>query len=378
MAENRNKDRNGMLLDDDFVRKTYKAGLEQLKASDELIKTTLDRCRAELEDGSKKRKTGFSWNRFALVGTPVAACLLGLVILLNQPMMNSKSAQDMAPSQAPEVAGMAAAGASDGAQAPQARADNSHESENAMEEVPNVTALKKGDVQGLTIMFSEAISPVYGSIDYSHSLTPAAGRRDLPPDAAKAILDAYNQAWGSRYTCDANAVLAISTLKAGGISGENLRQASGFGELLGEQEYHMMPLRDENQAYSLLLPVVESAVSYDDPSAAPFDIVYSHAGRTWLSSMYAAVPADNDQIAFLLDREGHQELVRVTFGVEQITDYRIIDINYGYDFMILIKADDKEYAIPHMTVRTAKSLENHKAYLASDALKGLADSLETQ
>lgn len=363
-----------MLLDDEFIKNAYTAGIKQIKASDGLIKTTLEKCRAELESGSKRRKTGFSWSRFALtVGTPVAACLLVLFILLHQPMGSKYDAN-----YAPQASGSTEMAGASGAQAPQSLDKDNGSlnlifSEDIVAEVRPDAGAQAVQQFGLTTKSYRAAN-VLNSLDYTYAITPVSG--DLPPEAVEAILDAYNQAWGTRYTCDANKTLTITTLKVGGIGAEDLRKASGFEELLGEQEYHMMPLQDENQAYGLLLPVAESAESYGDPSDAPFEIVYSNAGRTWLASMYSAISSDDTQIAFLLDREKHLDLIREAFQAGQVNDYRIIDINCGYDFIIFIKADGKEYAIPHLTVVPAGTLENHRAYQAADVLKGLADSIE--
>jgi len=376
MAENQKKGRNGMLLDDDFIKKAYTAELKQFKASDELIETTLEKCRAELEGGGKKRRSGFSWSRFALtVGAPVAACLLVLFILFSQPMGSKYDAN-----YAPQASGASEmANASGNAEAPQALDKDSGSlnlifSESLVpERTPDAGAQA---VQQFGLTSKSYRSPnVLNSLDYTYALTPVSG--DLPPETVEAILDAYNQAWGTRYTCDVNKVLDVSTLKVGGITAEDLSKATGFEELLGEQAYHMVPLQDENHANSLLLPVVESAESYDDPTAAPLEIVYSNAGRTWLASMYSAIPSNDDQIAFLLDREEHKRLVRETYKVKQITGYKIIDINHGYDFIILIEADGKEYAIPHLTVGSPGTLENHKVYQALDVLKALAERLKT-
>ena len=39
----------------------------------------------------------------------------------------------------------------------------------------------------------------------------------------------------------------------GGISADSIREASSFDDLLGEQQYHLLPLQNEKQEYILLL-----------------------------------------------------------------------------------------------------------------------------
>lgn len=387
MAENGKLDRKGMILNDEDIKKTYKAGLDQLKASDELIKAALEKCRTELEigpeTGKKKRSAGIPWSRLALrVGAPLAACLLVLILLLNPPMMGKLQTESAMP---------------------QSSADSNTTMQAASESLDEVPEVQKdlGNTNKMVLRFSETMDADDGtdgafeesrgerslgamaktdlvlcSMDYSQLLTPVSG--DLPPEAVKTLVHAYNLERNAQYTCDENKVLTISTLKTGGVGADSLRSASSFDELLDDLTYHMIPLRDENQAYALLLPVIESSVSYDDPSSAPLNLVYSRSGRTWLSSSYAAIPADDSQIAYLLNGEEHRRLVRETFQASQITDYRIVDINNGYDYVIVMKADGEEYAIPHLTLRSLNALENHQAYPVGDVLKALADSLENQ
>ena len=66
MAENKNKHGDGMIFNDDFLKEAYRAELDQLKASDELIKTTLNKCRMELETGKRKKSTKTVLGRAAL------------------------------------------------------------------------------------------------------------------------------------------------------------------------------------------------------------------------------------------------------------------------------------------------------------------------
>lgn len=392
MAEIRNKHRNGMILSDDLLKDAYKGGLDQLKASDELIKNTLDKCRMELDTGKRRMPVSVAFGRAALrYGAPVAACLLVLVILLNYPVLRgSKPQMDAVVPQ------------------PSATMDSGQAASRAMApESASKSSQAKDDENGIVVQFSESVDgsaaltyeipevedreesqilyackpptaepSSLSSMDYSNFLTPVNG--NLPPEAVKAVLNAYNQRMGTAYTCDAGVVLTVETLKTGGIGADSLRKASGFNELLGDQEYHLMPLQDENQEYTVLLPVVESAVPYNDPSTAPLDIVFSQSGRTWLSSLYSGIYTSNDQVEYLLSSDKHQQLVRDTFHAEQISNYRVIDINNGYDFIIIIDAGDQEYAIPLLMMDSWGPVENRKAYRVRDLLTGLADSLEAQ
>ena len=99
MAENRNSRQDNVILNDDSFKEAYRAGLDQLKASDELIQTTLNKCRLELEStAKKKRPINISFSRIALrYAAPFAACLLVLVLLLYSPMRESPKTADSAP-----------------------------------------------------------------------------------------------------------------------------------------------------------------------------------------------------------------------------------------------------------------------------------------
>ena len=380
MAENKNKHGDGMIFNDDFLKEAYRAELDQLKASDELIKTTLNKCRMELETGKRKKSTKTVLGRAALrYGAPIAACLLALIVLLNYPMLKvNKSAENSA---RPQTSGMAkiegdadqARPAEMPAQAPRIMMEergypvssNKAEDDRAFDGM---------DYQSIGYSIT-SVGNTLSSMDFSHILTLSG--EDMSPETIEAILEAYNSGMGTKYTCDDNSVLTVATLMTGGISADSLREASSFDDLLGEQQYHLLPLQNEKQNY-ILLPVVESATPVDDPSAAPLDIVISQEGRTWMSSKYSGIFVSHDHGSYLLSKEEHQQLVRDTFQAEQITDYKVVDINQGYDYVIIIEGDGIEYAIPHIETDYGGSLENFKAYPVRDVLIGLADSLESR
>jgi|GEM_PF-430266 len=389
MAENRNRQKDINIIDDDFIRITYKAGLAQLKASDELIKNTLDKCRAELETTAEKRmpiKVTFS--RIALrYAAPVAACLLVVFLLLYSPLLNRpKHTTDSALPPAQAGAGLSKdAGASAAQQTPSVTVKfdevvkpsqylRMEQSECADSDV-NVEEPAPDGEGGLGIMYYSltAGEAKLRSIDFGGIHTTAMG--DMPSGAVNAILGAYNSEMGTRYTSDESRIMTVAILKAGGIGPEALRGASGFGALLSGQRYYLLPLKDENQEYAILLPVAETIEILDD--SASFDIVFSQEGRTWLTSKDLAIYTDNGFASYLLDMEEHLRLVQDTFKVKQVTDYMAVDIN-GYDFIIIVKADGKEFAVPCFNTGSMGSIENSRAYTARDVLDGLADSLEAR
>ncbi|HOQ76655.1 MAG TPA: hypothetical protein PK369_08835 [Thermoclostridium sp.] len=382
MAENRNILQDDAILNDDSFKAAYKAGLDQLKASDELIQTTLNKCRMELETtGKKRRPINISLTRIALrYAALVAACLLVLVLLLRTPMGQSpKLTADSAPARAQGAKPMADSGA---AAAPgsssslieylEKSAEKPSDRNNAAEDdsIPDLVRVEGSFINTLTL--GEA---GLNSMDFSGIQTLAG--EDLPSWAADAILDTYNIAMGTQYTCDESNAIIVTTLKTGGLGADAIREASGFDALLGNQQYYLLPLKDENGEYTILLPVVESAVSYDDTSA-PLDIAISREGRTWLSSQYSGIYTDHSRAELLVDREGNMQLVRDTFNVKQITGYVVADINRGHDFVIVVKADGKEYAIPCFDIGFVTSVDNGKAYPVRDVLSSLADSLEVK
>ena len=383
MAENRNSRQDNVILNDDSFKEAYRAGLDQLKASDELIQTTLNKCRLELEStAKKKRPINISFSRIALrYAAPFAACLLVLVLLLYSPMRESPKTADSAPAPGRWEQPMGSADTAAAESLPSADimfTDELRDGEPQYTEEQAGTDSAPPDGREKSFMHSFTSGDIIlNSMDFHGIRTPVGGH--MPSEAVNAILDAYNSERGTQYTCDENSVLTFSTLKAGGIGADALREATGFGDLLGDQRYYLLPLQDESQEYAILLPAIETAVPYDDTSVSqPLDIVFSQGGRTWLTSQYIGIYTSHSHAAFLLDREGHIQLVRDTFNVGRITDYITVDINCGHDFIIIIEADDEEYAIPCIDTGSVGSIENNKPYPARDVINGLADSLVAQ
>jgi len=383
MADMEKKRNNGMVLDDGWLRDMYKAGLDGLQASDELVKTTLENCRAELGKAGKSNKVrkNISLRRAVLMfGTPIAACLLVLALILNfNGLISMKNTtegavpQDSAAAEsAPEKsAAIAKVGGNQSQYA--LRYDQENASETDKQSTNEKTAVM--DVQ---ISFAESIKAPNSLNSFEIGDIRSKTDENVPSDAALAVAEAYNTANGTKYTLYENKTVTVYTLKSGGVNVQEIRKAENFDEIIGKQQYHLLPLRDENQKLTMMLPVVESAVSYSDYSNAPADIVYTNKGRTWLSSAYWGIKTEQLNAEFLLNREEHLRIVKETFGTESINDYKIIDIQNGNDFVIVIKADGAEYAIPCFKTVYSDAVENYKAYHSKDVLKSLVDSLETK
>lgn len=409
MADKRSRRKSGMTLDDAWLKEAYKAGLDQLQASEELVKTTLEKCRTEIGNMEKNKKVPShrAFPSYMLkFGAPVAACLLVLVLMLNFPgLIRRKNLTESAIPQVSVATGegeepvviksgaprdpskvsikfsesvsIDGIGQDQNAYANEANntSDNAIiNNTNASNDDTNVSEDASGGTnkRGLGSLPYPKQENVLKSAGFSYVQTLRG--ENMPHDVAVAVTEAYNSANGTEYTLYKNKVLDIHILKSDGIGALNLRNANSFDDLLEEKQYHMLPLHDSGM--TILLPVVESEVIYENPEDAPYDIVYNKDGRTWLSSAYFGITTEHSHAEYLLNKDGHLRLVKEEFNAEQVTGYMIVDIGNGRDFVIVIKTEGMEYAIPCFVNGYSDRLENYRVYPAREVMDALAVYLE--
>lgn len=88
-------------ITDDMIKEALKSGLSSIKASDDLINLTLEKCQKEITEEKQSKKTRSFINMAYKLGAPLAAGALVLVLILTIPGVNNSSKTSEAAPQAP-------------------------------------------------------------------------------------------------------------------------------------------------------------------------------------------------------------------------------------------------------------------------------------
>ena len=383
MAESFNSADNSRAPNDDMIKQALKTELGHLKASDDLIGKTLDRCSAELDRNTgSKSFLSLIWNKTSLryCATVVTACLIVLVFIVKYPsLFGPKSSPDGNMSIARTQAAADDLGASantSGAESPLSKSANDYTIQASPTPAPELAPSIAGDSSNqVGLMFTESAVPKALNSLNGYGNNQARGNEAASVEALNTVVIAFNQNNGTQYSFDENRILSVSTVSKEGITSDKLRKTADYHEIIDAGNYWILPLKDNNGEISTLLPVFEAGIQ--DGSEPSYDVAITFSGEMWMSSVTLAISTDENTINLLLDGKALEKLVQDTEGVKQVSEVIIADINNGRDFMAFITADGKEYAIPLFMSITSSSLVNGQAYSLREALDGLAGYLDS-
>ncbi len=365
MAELFNK---SSLVNDDLIRETLKTGLSGIKPSDELIQKTIEKCSMEYRKANEKEnnKSFIPW--IYKLGAPIAAGALLITLALNTNNLYTKYDSEI---QAPEAPNYAIAGTSG---APEASADAAHQSaepEYSRSASPDEEgfAVAKGADMGPRLFMAPAVEKL-DSLSNKTSITiMETGNYN---DAFVYLVNRYNSEMGTLYDFDENSAALVYTVRDDGLDSEELLSAKSYWDILDNEGYWILPLKNENKVTERLLAVNKIDSKDKDKTVSSNDVIYEYQQDSFLVT--PIFKSFNDA-ARLFDTAALKEFVHEN-GYAEVTDPVIADINNGNDFIAFMVADNQEVAVPLFSDSGLFGLESNRVYQRDQLFSILSSHLE--
>jgi len=368
MAES-NERRVPFSVSDDMIKEVLKSGLSEIKASDELINITLEKCQAEIENKQKKQSRKFMFMTYK-VGAPLAAGALALVLILNSGGLFTKKTYSGTPTAmegpVPSAAAVPedAAGsvnintdeqvASYGFAAPQVASESTR--------LPGKgTQMPEEPSSGLSVMrFGEDTAAL-------NSLANRSANNDEPsPDKLDrlftAITELYNLKNGTKLGLAKEGITRIYTLPKSGVNAETLQKANDFHEILSGEGYWALPLKNQDGIIDTVLTVAED-VAPAETSVSDSDTVYSVEEKEFIVSSLEKGSIIGSELYELFDKSAISGLIsKAGYKYDNEAEIIIADINYGNDFIVLTQAGNEKLVVPMLTNEDLFGVVNKKVY----------------
>jgi len=366
MAES-NERRVPFSVSDDMIKEVLKSGLSEIKASDELINITLEKCQAEIENKQKKQSRKFMFMTYK-VGAPLAAGALVLALIINSGgLLTKKMESGMSTAQQAPVPSAVAVPA-------EVTTSNINSDDqvagydSAAPQAPeSPKLLGKGNQKseeassGLTMMrFGEKVD-VLNSLA-SRSVNKAEPAMDKLDKLFMAVTELYNLKNGTKLSLVKEGITRIYTLPQSGVNAETLQKADDYHEILSGEGYWALPLKNQDGIIDTVLTVAED-VAPAETSVSDSDTVYSVEEKEFIVSSLEKGSIIGSELYELFDKSAISGLIsKAGYKYDNEAEMIIADINYGNDFIVLTQAGNEKLVVPLLTDESLFGVVNKKVY----------------
>lgn len=381
MAESNDR-RLTLSVTDDMIKETLKSGLSNIKASDNLINATLEKCQAEIEKRQKNKLGKFMTMTYKL-GAPLAAGALVLALILNSRGLFTKK-MDSGMSAALQAPVPSAAAAPAEVATSDITSDNqvtSYDFAAPQEATESPKLLEKGNqkseeqADGLTVMrFGE------GAAVLNSSENRSANSKKLAPDKMvilfTAIADQYNLKNGTNLSLYQEGITRIYTLPKSGVNAETLQKADDYHELLSGEGYWALPLKNQDGIIDVVLTVAEADINPSKTSELGSGNVYSVEEREFTVSSLENGSFIGSELYELFDANAISGIIREAgYEYDNKAEMIIADINYGTDFIVLTQAENEKLVVPLLTNENLFGVVNRKVYTWPEFIRTMSSGL---
>lgn len=400
------------------IRDALKKELSSIKASDDLVKRTLDKCQNEILQRNlnhKKNRTTVIQSVMPWVyrlAAPLAAGVLVLVLALNG---NFRSMNDRTAGAAPEAASVLSGAAADKSVETEAGGESAEKSKESPQQNQN---------SDMAITFSKSAASESSAYEDSAS-DENAGAPTPKPDARSgagasepsddggvsdstdqfaavsikklnssanspknlikldkaersnlfdSITNRYNSTNGKSFIPDHAAAAYIHAVTDGGVDADMLNNAKSYNDILGDSGYWLFPLKDSQHKIEVLLAVNVISDQNPEMSVSSSDLICAYEGKKYLVSANTKPAAEENILDTMFDSGKIVELVKAK-GYKTVSEPVVVDINYGKDFLGFVTADGKELTIPFLTDESLFGVENGKIYARDEVFRMIGKSI---
>lgn len=380
MAESYDR-KTSLSITDDMIKEALKSGLSSIKASDNLINLTLEKCQTEITENKQEKKSRSFMNMAYKLGAPLAAGALILVLIISgTELFSGKMSTNMAAAPQASAAPAAPAAAPPGeAGSKDKNTDDcsvSYDSASA-ESIPENPELKgkgletleeKSDGDVTMMRFGENIT-VLNSLA-NRTANNAEPGVDESVIHFTSITDQYNLKNGTGFSLAKDSITRIYTLPESGIDAETLLDAGDYNEILSGEGYWALPLKNQNGSIDIVLTAATFDINSPETPVSSRNTVYSAEGKNFTvssleNSSYLVRELgeifDSDRLSAIISEMGYE--------YDNKAEIIIADINYGTDFVALTETKNEKLVIPLFTNQTLFGVVNKKIYTWPEFVK---------
>lgn len=366
------------IIDDDLIRQALKTRLKSIQPSDELIKRTIEKCSIEHEKVIEKDKKISFIPWIYKLGAPVAAGALILTLMLNTGNLFTKYStqsevpsdsnfEAAAPSDVPQIAGSSELTVSDEklrSASPEYKLGEPDVSEEPM---------YKGEVRGfgsMTLM-APAVERLNSLANASQTSVMFTANNEYA-DAFNYLVSQYNSDMETIYVLDESKATLVHAVQDNGVDASTLLAAESYRDILNNEGYWVLPLKNEDDVTDRLLAVNIIDSTDREMTISSNDITYEYQQKSFLVT---PIFRSFDDIQIIFDKMSLTEHVQAS-GYKEVSDPVIADINNGNDFIAFMEADNQEIAVPLFTNNGLFGLENNRVYNRDELFKIISGYLE--
>lgn len=398
-----NKKTKDSTINDDIIKNALNAEFTRIHTSESLASKTLSICKKEIEKKSEKSQKKISNMSWVLkFGAPMAVGALVMVIMLNIPNIGHKLS-DMSPKSS-STESVPVPSSSDEALMSKSfngideksdksfsygirgeglsEENGSNESDGAKESEAPSEDLGYG--QGMTVMqgvtgdlavqFSEGRSLNSSENRTKNKILGNALDEKETIEIFNSIVTQYNTITSKQLSLYESGVVWIQTLINTGVTQQMLINMSDYHDILSGEGYWLLPLKNS-------LGVIEDLISVNDININNKDIVidnndftFTLNGISFLVSPHTSGKTVGMNYDLIFTPSGVKELVK-SAGYKNVSDITIIDINYGMDFVVMLKADEKDLCIPFVLDESYLGIKNKMIYNIDEFVKIIIDTM---
>lgn len=387
MAKSFDKMDNSPAISDDMIKEALKTGLSSIAASDELVKKTLDKCQDQITNGKQSYKAGKSsimpW--VYKLGAPLAVGAMVLVLVFggNQPFSKNKISESAPQASNSEFSQEASESGSafkkDTLDEENARSASELHIQFSEEVAPSVEPATDAG-SGEMLMYGFAADSDYAGLQTLNSLSNrtknnVAGSPDDSMGVFNAIVSQYNSSNGTQLTLDEVSVTRVYTLLPGGVNSNLLSDAGSYKEILSNEGYWALPLKNVQGVIEKILSVNLLDDGNPNMTVSSEDLQVKLNQDEFLVSSEPAGDITSRGNQMIFDANSLVNKVKAE-EYQSVSETIVVDVNYGSDFLVFVNADGQELAIPFFTTDNLFGLENKKIYARDELFKIISNDMQ--
>lgn len=381
MAESKDR-KTTFSINDDMIKEVIKSGLSNIKASDDLINITLEKCKAEIENKQEKKSRKFITMAYK-VGAPLAVGALVLVLIINSRGLFSKKMYTgmAAAPQAPVPSAAAPAcetGNNDVTDGKQLESNASALNDAAPEgqkQRQNAEGRFEEQSIGLAMMHPGKSIAVLNS-SANRSVNNAELDMEESVNYFTSITDQYNLKNGTKLSLAEEGITRIYTLPETGVNAETLNNAEDYQEILSGEGYWALPLKNQDGVIDVVLTVAEAGNNAAETFVSDSDTVYSAEERNFIVSSLENSSFIGSELYELFDKSAISGLIsKAGYEYDNKAEMIIADINYGTDFIVLTQAKNEKLVVPLLTNENLFGVVNRRVYTWPEFVNIISSSL---
>ncbi|NLB78784.1 MAG: hypothetical protein GX796_08050 [Clostridiaceae bacterium] len=370
-------------INDDMIKEALKLGLSSVKASDDLINRTLGKCQIEItEEKPKKISRNFMTMAYKL-GAPLVAGALILVLIINGTGNFSKK-------MSPNMATAPQASAPQAAEAVAAESGSMNKTENeysvsadsaAPAPIPENPELRgKGEDSfdersgSVSFMCEESKFAMNSSI--SRTVNSAEPSLDEAAKQFSLIAEQYNVNNETSLKFDKENITRIYTLPESGVTAEALLEADDYHEILSGEGYWALPLKNEEGNFDVVLTVATFDINDPETPVSNRDTIYSVENKGFIVSSLENSDYIGTELPDLFDSEILSGMIsEMGYELDNKAETIVVDINYGYDFIVLADTKKEKLVIPFLADESLFGVVNKRIYAWPEFVKIVSTSM---